>query len=266
LVPVIAAVINQRELFASMLRREVRARYKGSALGVAWSLVTPLVMMGAYTLVFSLIFTAAPFAHYPAFLLTGLTVWVFFGGALQTGTASLVANANLVKKVAFERAIVPLSTALSNLVTFAAMFVVLVPVNLVVQPETRRTMILLPALVICLVVMTAGLTLALAALNVYFRDVEHILGALLLPWFFLTPIFYSLDQLPGSVGQRGWAVDVLRWGNPITPLVESIHDVAFFGVWPSAAGLAYVGIATLVCAVLGVTIFARLEPEMAVEL
>ena len=157
----IAAVVQQRELFASMLRREVRQRYKGSVLGILWSLVTPLVMMVAYTLVFSLIFTTVPFAHYPAFLLTGLSVWVFFAGGLEAGTASIVASANLVKKVAFERSIVPLATTMSHLVTFGAMVAVLVPVNLIIQPETRTTMILLPALIVCLVVMTSGFALAL---------------------------------------------------------------------------------------------------------
>jgi ABC-type polysaccharide/polyol phosphate export permease len=262
----IAGVIHQRELFASMLRREVRARYKGSVLGILWSLVTPLVMMGAYTLVFSLIFTAVPFDHYPAYLLTGLSLWVFFAGGLEAGTASLVASANLVKKVAFERSIVPLTSTASHLVTFAAMVAVLVPINLIIQPETRTTMILLPVLIVCLVVMTAGMALALSALNVYFRDVQHILGALLLPWFFLTPIFYSLDQLPENVSGNGLAIDVLRWGNPLTPLVESVHDVAFFGVWPSAGHLVYVGVATVVSAAIGVLVFQRLEPEMAVEL
>src|SRR5680860_1797345 len=111
----IAGVIHQRELFASMLRREVRARYKGSVLGILWSLVTPLVMMGAYTLVFSLIFTAVPFDHYPAYLLTGLSLWVFFAGGLEAGTASVVTSANLIKKVAFERSIVPLATTASHL-------------------------------------------------------------------------------------------------------------------------------------------------------
>jgi lipopolysaccharide transport system permease protein len=263
---VISEVFRQRELFLSMLRREVRARYKGSTLGVLWSLLTPLVMMGAYTLVFSVLFTAVPIEHYPAFLLTGLTLWVFFGGGLQAGTSSLVASANLVKKVAFERAIVPLASTLSHLVTFGAMLLVLVPVNLVLQPGTRDTMVLLPPLILCAVVMTAGLALALAALNVYFRDVEHIVGALLLPWFFLTPIFYSLDQLPGGVAANETAVAVLRYGNPITPLVEAVHDVAFFGRWPSGVGLAYVGVATVVFAVVGVLTFRRLEPEMAVEL
>ena len=131
----IAAVVQQRELFASMLRREVRQRYKGSVLGILWSLVTPLVMMGAYTLVFSLIFTAVAFDHYPAFLLTGLSVWVFFAGGLEAGTASIVASANLVKKVAFERSIVPLASTMSHLVTFGAMVAVLVPVNLILEPD-----------------------------------------------------------------------------------------------------------------------------------
>jgi ABC-type polysaccharide/polyol phosphate export permease len=146
------------------------------------------------------------------------------------------------------------------------MLAVLVPVNLALQPDTRQTMVLLPLLVACLIVMTAGMALALAALNVYFRDVQHILTALLLPWFFLTPIFYSLDQLPANVSENEWAIDVLRWGNPLTPLVEAVHDVAFFGVWPSAAGLVYVAVATVVFGVVGVLVFRRLEPEMAVEL
>jgi homopolymeric O-antigen transport system permease protein len=212
------------------------------------------------------IFTAAPFDHYPAFLLTGLTVWVFFAAGLESGAASLVAHANLVKKVAFERSIVPLATTMSHLVTFAVLLAVLVPVNLALQPETRTTMWLLPVLVACLIVMTAGLSLALSALNVYFRDVQHILTALLLPWFFLTPIFYSLDQLPANVAGNDWTVEVLRWGNPLTPLVEAVHDVAFFGDWPSTAGLVYVGVATVVFAAVGVLTFQRLEPEMAVEL
>jgi lipopolysaccharide transport system permease protein len=96
--------------------------------------------------------------------------------------------------------------------------------------------------------------------------VQHILGALLLPWFFLTPVFYSLDQLPANVSGNGWAIEVLRYGNPLTPLVEAVHDVAFFGEWPPASGLIYIGVATAVCAVVGVLTFRRLEPEMAVEL
>lgn len=258
--------LRNRELFWSLVRREVRARYKGSVLGLLWSLVTPLVMMGAYTLVFSVLFTVFPIEHYPAFLLTGLAVWVFFAGGLQAGTASVVANAGLLKKVAFPRALVPLSTLSSHLVTFAVMVAALVPVNLVLTPAARTTMVLLPVLLAALVVATAGAALALSALNVYFRDVEHVLGAVLLPWFFLTPIFYSFESLPNQVTSRGWAVDLLRYGNPVTPFVEAIQDVAFFGRWPSVAGLLYVATATVALAAIGVATFRRLEREMAVEL
>jgi lipopolysaccharide transport system permease protein len=260
----IAAVVQQRELFASMLRREVRQRYKGSFLGILWSLVTPLVMMGAYTLVFSLIFTTVPFDHYPAFLLTGLSVWVFFAGGLEAGTASIVASANLVKKVAFERSIVPLATTMSHLVTFGAMIAVLVPLNLVLQPGTRTTMILLPALIVCLVVMTAGLALALSALNVYFRDVQHILGALLLPWFFLTPVFYTLD-LPG-IGNHPRLVDFIHYGNPVAPFVLAIRDPLFFGRYPHAGDVAYVIVAALVALALAATIFRRVDDQLAAHL
>ena len=252
----IAAVVQQRELFASMLRREVRQRYKGSVLGILWSLVTPLVMMGAYTLVFSLIFTTVPFAHYPAFLLTGLSVWVFFAGGLEAGTASIVASANLVKKVAFERSIVPLATTMSHLVTFGAMIAVLVPLNLVLQPGTRTTMILLPALIVCLVVMTAGLALALSALNVYFRDVQHILGILLLAWYFLTPVLFSVSVLDDRPEQLR-----LLYLNPMTAVIVSYQRALLDGLPPQWDALAYSAGVAIVLFIVGFWYFDRSKDD-----
>ena len=124
----------------------------------------------------------------------------------------------------------------------------------------------LPVGLLFLSLLTIGFSLLLAALNVYFRDVEHILLALLLPWFFLTPIFYTPDQLPSGAEQFQWLAAVLEWGNPVAPFVTLIRDSIFFGVWSSPAVFIYcavVGVGTLV---LGIWAFRRLEAEMAVEL
>src|SRR3954467_15678198 len=136
------------ELLKTLLRREIRMRYKGSAPGLAWSLrypppmvlVYPLAMMGVYTLVFSVLWrTAGDIPHYPLFVLAGLAVWGFFQAGVQLGTTSLVSNGELIKKVWFPRELVPASAVLAQTVTIAVMLAILIPIALVVEPSNART-------------------------------------------------------------------------------------------------------------------------------
>ena len=192
-------LFRYRELFGSLFRRDLRAKYKGSVLGLAWSLAHPVVLMLVYLLVFSVMLQiqAADYEHYWLFLLAGLPVWVFFSTSLQSASRSLVENANLIRKVRFPRQLVPLSMVATQLVGFAVMLAIVVALSLVYVPEARDTVWLslpLAALAVCLV---AGLSLAVASLNALYRDVEHLVAALLLPWFFLTPVLYSLENIPG---------------------------------------------------------------------
>ncbi len=190
---VYAELLHHRELFANLFRRDFRAKYKGTFLGVLWSLVNPLVLMGIYTLVFSVLFPVSKIDHYPLYLLSGLAIWVFLSASLPTSARSLLDNANLIKKVRFPRQLTALSTVAAQLVALVAILVVLIPVNMIVIPDTRETVWLTIPLIVPVVALVAGLSLAVAAANVIFRDVEHIVAALLLPWFFLTPIMYSFE-------------------------------------------------------------------------
>src|SRR3954470_14801 len=125
------------ELLRTLLQREIRMRYKGSALGLLWALVYPLVMMGGYTLVFSVLWrTAGNIPHYPLFVLAGLAVWGFFQAAVQAGTGSLISNGDLVKKVWFPRELIPAAAVLAQITAVLVMFAVLVPACLIVAPET----------------------------------------------------------------------------------------------------------------------------------
>jgi homopolymeric O-antigen transport system permease protein len=261
-----ASLARNGPLFRNLLRREVRQRYKGSALGLAWTLITPAIMVGAYSLVFHYVWKVINIPHYALFLFTGLTVWTFFLGGTQAAASSLVANANLVKKVRFPREIVPLSTLAGQAFTAGTMLVIAIPLCVALTAGSRLTLLALPPLILLLAALTAGFGLLLSALNVYFRDVEHILAALALPWFFLTPIFYTFASLPALQGDNEWVVDVLRYGNFITPFVESIQDSLFFGVWPSGTEVIYCVVAACVMLALGLGVFRRLEREMAVEL
>lgn len=250
-------------LFRNLVRREVRQRYKASMFGLLWTLVNPLVMVGAYWFVFRFIFPADANSPYALFLFVGLAVWSMFMGGAQSAASSLVENANLVTKVRFPRQIIPLSAMTGSWFTTLAMFTIAVPLCFVYGHGSRVPWLMVVPIMLLLAVITIGFGLLLAAVNVYFRDVEHILAALSLPWFFLTPILFSLDQVPEG---EAWAVDVLHYANPVSPFVIAVRDALFFGRWPAATDVAYCAVAAVVVGTAGLVAFRLLESEMAVEL
>ena len=253
-------------LFRNLVRREVRQRYKASAFGLLWTLINPAIMVAAYWFVFTFVFPTRANSPYALFLFVGLAVWAVFMAGAQAAASSLVANANLVTKVRFPREIVPLSAMTGQWFTAAAMLCIAIPLCLLVGRGSALPILALPLLLAALVVFTAGFGLLVAALNVYFRDVEHILSALSLPWFFLTPIFYSFDIVKGTTGNRQWAVELLHYGNPVSPFVVTIRGVLFEGTWPLAGDVAYCVVAAVLSIGIGLAVFRRLEHEMAVEL
>jgi ABC-type polysaccharide/polyol phosphate export permease len=259
-------VLRYRDLFASLFRREFHARYKGSALGIVWSLANPLLLLAVYLLVFSLLWRiTGTIEHYALYLVTGLAPWVFFSTALTGASRSLLEHANLIRKTRFPRQLVPLSVVASQVVTFAIMLVVVAVLCMVVIPETRATALLAVPIAVVFVALVAGLSIVVATLNVVLRDVEHLVGALLLPWFFLTPILYSFDQLPGF-DEHPHVVLLLRWGNPITPGIEALRAPLWAGELPAAGDVAHLVAATAAALALGALIFRRLDDRIAVEL
>jgi ABC-type polysaccharide/polyol phosphate export permease len=265
-VTVYADLYRYRELFASLFRRDLRAKYKGSVLGLAWSLAHPVVLMLVYLLVFSVLLKiqTADYDHYWLFLLAGLPVWVFFATSLQAASRSLLENANLIRKVRFPRQLVPLSTVATQLVGFAVMVAVVVCLSLVYLPEARDTFWVSVLLAVPIVALVAGLSLAVASLNALYRDVEHIVAALLLPWFFLTPVLYSLDSIPG-IQDYPTLVELVHWANPLTPALEAFRDPLFFGVLPAAGDVVYLLVSAALSLALGAFVFSRVDDRVAVE-
>ena len=258
-------LIRYRELFGNLFRRDLQAKYRGSVLGVAWSLALPLLLMGVYVLVFSLLWHAFDIPHYALFLLSGLVTWVFFSTSLQNASRSMLENANLIKKVRFPRQLVPLSVVATQLVTFAVMLVVLICVNAIFVPRTRPTVLLSIPIAVAVVAIVCGVALAVASANVVFRDVEHITQALLLPWFFLTPVLYTLDKLPGA-DSHPRIVELLHWANFMTPPVNALRDPLFFGRLPRAGDAIYLCVAAVASLALGAAVFSRVDDQIAVEL
>lgn len=261
-----AALLRYRDLFGNLVRRDLHVRYKGSLLGVAWSLANPLLLMAIYVLVFSTLWRVTEgIPHYPLYLLSGLAPWLFFSGSVLAAARSLLDHAPLVRKTRFPRQLVPLSAVAAQLVVLGAMLTVLLAANMAAIPETRATAWLAVPLAALFVALSAGLALAVGAANVVLRDVEHLLAAALLPWFFLTPILYSFGQV-GAFDEHPNVVRALRWGNPITPPIEAIRAPLWAGEWPRLADVVYLAAAAAVALAVGAAVFNRVDDRIAVEI
>ena len=251
-------------LFRNLTVRAMRQRYKGSVLGLLWTLVTPIIMVGAYWVVFKFLF-GSPIPNYALFMFVGMIGWALFFSGIQVASNSITQNATLVTKVRFPREIVPFSAISANALTALAMLVIAVPLCLVFPQGSAVTLVMVPVVLVLIFGMTLGLGLLLAGLNVYFRDVEHIITAIGLPWFFLTPIFYTFASVSQTVTQE-WVLTVLHYGNPIAPGIIALQDALFWGTWPAWGDLLYTAVAAVVFLGIGLWAFTRLKREMAVEL
>ncbi len=261
-----ADLVRYRELFGNLFRRDLQAKYRGSALGVLWTVANPVMLMGVYLLVFGVVWKS-PFSnggHYPLFLLSGLAVWTFFAAALQSSTRSMLDNANLIRKTRFPRQLVPLSVVVAHLVSFVVMLAVLLVVDFVALPRTRGTEWLAIPLAALVVGFVSGLALAVASLNVLFRDVEFIVAALLVPWFFLTPIIYPLTGVPGA-GDHPHVIQAIHWLNPLSPAVEAVRAPLFLGELPAWGDALYLVVACAAALALGAFVFTRVDDQIAIE-
>ena len=255
-------LFSYRELFANLFRRDLQKRYKGSALGVLWVLLPPLILLGIYLLVFHVLWRASQVPNYSLYLLAGLSSWVFFATTLQMGSRAMLDNAELIRKTRFPRQLVAFSVVGANVVTYAVMLAILLIACFIFVPESRDTALLalpLAALFVCFV---AGVTLTIACLDVLFRDVEHLIGALLLPWFFVTPVFWDWSLFT----RHHTIVEILRYGNPVSPAVSAIRDPLWAGSAPRSVDVIYLVCAAGVALALGAFTFKHFDDRIAVEL
>jgi ABC-type polysaccharide/polyol phosphate export permease len=258
-------VLRYRELLGNLFRRDLQAKYRGSALGVLWTIANPVMLMGVYLLVFGVVWKS-PFAnggHYPLFLLTGLALWTFFAAAVQSSTRSMLDNANLIRKTRFPRQLVPLSVVFAHLVSFGAMLVLLLIVNFIALPRVRATEWLAIPLCVLFIGVVCGLALAVASLNVLFRDIEFIVAALLVPLFFVTPILYPLTGSP--LDKHRVVVDVIHWVNPLSPAIEAVRAPLFAGTLPRWTDALYLAVACVLALGLGALVFRSVDDQIAIE-
>lgn len=222
---------SYREMFQGLVSREIRARYKGSFLGFFWSLLNPLLMMAIYSIVFAHVMRVQ-IPHYSLHLLAGLLPWTWFTTSISNSTGSVVANSNLIKKIYFPNEILPLVSVTTNLVNYLFSVPILLGFMAFQQVPFTSALLMLPLLLAVQFILSLGFGLILATLNVYFRDVEQLLGVVLMAWFYLTPIIYPLSFVP----ERFQGLAML---NPMAGLVVSYQRIFMEGALPHVLHLLY---------------------------
>ncbi len=250
-----AALWEYRDLLRNLVLRDLRIKYKDSALGFAWSLLHPLLMAAVYTLAFKYI-VRMRVEHFPVFLLSGLLPWLFFSSALTVATVSIGENGGLVRKVAFPRAVLTLGAVTSQFVQFVVAYTVIVPIALLFGVGLSAALVALLPLALFEWIFAAGLAMLLATAYVHFRGTRHLIEVALQLWFWLTPVVYPLAMVPDPL--RRWF-----WLNPMTLFVTSFQGVVVGHTLPSAAMVAALAFVAAAAALVGLVLFRRYEPRFA---
>jgi ABC-type polysaccharide/polyol phosphate export permease len=253
----VAELYRFRALIATLVLRDLRARYRGSFFGFLWSFLNPLLLMLVYALVFS-VYLRVPMENYAVFLFTGLLPWLWFSASLGHAAAVIVGSGGLVKRIMFPAEILPLVAVLSNLVNLLLSLPLLFVFLWIAGIRPGPMLVFLPLLLLLQLLLTVGLALPLAALNVHLRDVEQILANGLVLLFFLTPILYPVATVPG-------ALRPFFFLNPVAGLVQSYQNIIFFGREPHWIHLGGVALAAPLALWAGYWVFDRLRDGLAEE-
>ncbi len=275
-----------REILLNIVRKELKVKYTSSILGAVWSMINPLVFLGVFALVFTVVLDN-PVPDFPVYLLSGLLAWNLYSTSLNSAVRSVIDNANLVKKVYFPREVLPLASIGAALVDFAIQGGVLILVMLVAgYPFTAENLVLLPLAIVALLLFTCAMCLLVSSINVHYRDTQHLLALLLLVWFWMTPVVYPsalVEQQGSQHSFFGVTLFQVYLANPLADIIYGFQRALYGVVSPVVNGtptqilidrsVAWIAVLLLVVSVLSAAflyltwrLFFRLSGDFAEEL
>ena len=253
-------IYNYREMIFSMVRKDLRGRYQRSVLGILWTMLNPMFQIIVYTVIFTFIFPSN-IPQYYLYLMTGLIPWTFFSESMNEGASAIIANADLTRKIYFPRDVLVISTVTCKFVSFLLSMVV-VFLFLLFSPLRLSPLHLLalPFIMILEYMICLGFALFFSGITVYFRDMQYIVGVILMAWIWGTPIMYD----PANIGNP--VLLFLINLNPMTGIIMSYRKILYYHEFPTVR-LLWVSItAAVLVLVLGEMIFIKLEENFAEEL
>lgn len=267
---------GSRELLQNLTNREVRGKYRRTALGQLWSLANPIAAILIYTFIFSFIFRLpaqvgdpSGLNNYALWLVCGLLPWLFFNRVLTLGVDSLVANAGLIQKVYFPRIVLPLSLANATFFTWILEMGVLVIALTILGSFVLPWLSLLAVFMVLFALFSVGLAMVLSIVNVYFRDLSYLLTIVLQFWFYLTPILYPVEMVQtqsdrlGGLGGTSITLLNLYQVNPVEGFITIFRNLLYDNRMPELLTVGIAAAWTIAALVAGLWLYAKKERQMA---
>jgi lipopolysaccharide transport system permease protein len=259
----IREVWKYRSLLRMLVVRDLKARYKNSVLGIAWSFLQPLGMMVVLSFAFTQMNrsdgTDRPNVH--VLILAGYLAWTFFSASVVGGAGSVVSNGGLVKKVYFPRILLPIASVVSNLINYTLALPMFGIVAVLSGARLHETLLLLPLAIFLQAVMSTGFAMMLSTLNVFYRDTQFIVDLGMLALFFVTPIWYDVS----AIEVTGFALWVRRL-NPMASLVNIYQELMYHGRVTALDFWLRTAVTAVAILVIGYAVFRRYQARMAEEL
>lgn len=250
-------IYEYREMIASLVKKDLRGRYKGSFLGFLWTFINPLLQLIIYTLVFSVIMRAG-YEQYYLFLFVALIPWIFFQSSVQDGSTSILREKDMIKKIYFPRAVMPIATVTSGFVNMLLTFIVIFVV-LIISGRGINFLALIVGLPVVMAVeylLCLGVALIVSALTVYFRDLQYILGIVTMGLQYVSPVMYDVSIVP----ERFRFIFNL---NPMTHILNIYRQVLYYKQFPDLANLTYAFLFGIGSIIFGLLIFNKLQKGFA---
>ncbi len=251
-------IYQYRELLKTNVKKEIRGRYKNSILGVMWSFLNPLLQLAVYAVIFGALLAGGD-PTYHIYICVALIPWTYFTTAITQSAFTIIGNGDIIKKVYFPREILPISVVTSGAVNFVISTIIILAFVLFAGLGITKYIVLYPVILLIQYVLLLGISFIVSSITVYFRDLEHIIGVVLMAAFYGTPIVYKLEQLPANL-------QVVMQLNPMTHLINAYRDIFYYQQMPNLKALGLLAIISIVLTIVGYFIFKKLQKGFAEEL
>lgn len=252
-------IYDYREMIFSLIKRDLRGRYKGSVLGFLWTFLNPLFQLVVYTIVFSAIMRAG-YEKYYLFLFIALIPWIFFSTSIVGGASCIWAQKDMVNKIYFPREVLPIAHVTCQLINMLlSLIVVFFVVIISGHGISVEAIIYLPVVIVVEYFLALGLTMIACAVTVFLRDIEYILGIILMAWQFLSPVMYGLDMVPDTIRP-------IMAVNPMTSILSVYRDIFYYKQVPDIENLLLAAVLGGLLMVIGFIVFENLKKHFSEEM
>ncbi len=252
-------IYEYRDMIVSLVHRELRGKYEKSVLGFLWSFLSPMFQIMIYNLVFTRVFQN-DMPNFYIYLMTGILPWTFFSDSLGQGTGAIIYNSEMVKKIYFPREVLVISEVTAKLVNMLLSFIVMMGFLAISGVGFSVHLVLLPFIIVIEYIFAMGCAFFVSAVTVYLRDLEYVVGVILMAWIWATPIMYRLDIVADPLLKK------LLYLNPMTTIIMCYHYILYNHIFPRAWDLLVPSVAAVLALCVGYLTFRKLNRRFVEEL